>query len=383
MMLSSALRSGVLLSFLLSASADSFRRVLPAKAERQSSDGSMGGPAEFSGDGDGMAGPTCRSAPLEPPLAGVMPGKDRPHVILAQDVDYPPYAQLGPASEDYPTSGFGPDFASGMMGVCDIDVTLVQTQWARCWESDRIGQGLALGEFHGCSAYTHASGVRNRYLEFSDPILDDSKAAGILTRLENGVPVIDGNSNLDGVKITTVVGFAPTEDNLAIVTNQCTGEPYSGYEWVEPSFTTDYPNDDALRTVLNGDADAMWVYADQAFRSGCAENDNPPWDCELWDGLGDTFAYVQTGMFEWARAGTTLTIAKKGAGVADVVNPCIAAFLQTEEYYNLCEKYDFVSECFVNDYFPDAVVEDTVVFDLPTSEQTSTCNFGYCPCPAR
>ena len=48
--------------------------------------------------------------------------------------------------------------------VCDVDVEIVQTQWNRCWSDDRIGPGLASGEYHGCATYTHASGVRNRYL---------------------------------------------------------------------------------------------------------------------------------------------------------------------------------------------------------------------------
>jgi len=208
------------------------------------------------------SGSACpRSAgPLEPPLLGVLPGVDKPKLILAQDIDYPPYAQLGPASEDFPISGFGPEFAQGMLAVCDVDLTLVQTQWSRCWENDRIGEGLALGEFHGCTTYTHTSGVRNRYLEFSIPILNDSKAAGILTRLdEDGNPVVSGDSNLDGVKVVDVVGFAPTEDNLAIVTNGCTGEKFSGYEVIQPDKATDFPSDDALRALLNATADAMWV----------------------------------------------------------------------------------------------------------------------------
>jgi hypothetical protein len=169
------------------------------------------------------------------------------------------YAQLGPADQDFPVSGFGAEFAKGLEDVCDIDVTVVQTQWARCWQVDRIGEGLSLGEFHGCTTYTHASGVRNRYLEFSDPILDDNKAAGILTRLQNGRPVVSGNSDLTGVKVVDVVGFAPTADNLAIVRNDCIGAQFSGYEIIAPSSTSDYPNDDALKTLLNGDADAMWV----------------------------------------------------------------------------------------------------------------------------
>ena len=33
--------------------------------------------------------------PREPPLPGVMPGEERPKLILAADIDYPPYTRLG------------------------------------------------------------------------------------------------------------------------------------------------------------------------------------------------------------------------------------------------------------------------------------------------
>lgn len=198
-----------------------------------------------------------------PPLPGIAPGVDRPKVILAQDVNYPPYAQLGPVSEDSPLSGFGADFARALPEVCDLDVVLTQTQWLRCWDTDRIGEGLATGEYHGCMTYTHTAGVRNRYLEFSNAILDDNKSAGILTRLDaDGNPVINGLSNLNGIKVVDVPGFAPTEDNLAIITNLCTGESFADYEIIKPTTTTDQENDDALRTLLSVDADVMWVYAE-------------------------------------------------------------------------------------------------------------------------
>ena len=39
---------------------------------------------------------------------------------------------------------------------------------------------------------------------------------------------------------------------------------------------------DALATLLNGDADAMWVYADQAKNYQCSEGVTANWDCDLW-----------------------------------------------------------------------------------------------------
>ena len=98
-------------------------------------------------------------------------------------------------------------------------------------------------------------------LEFSDSILDDNKAAGLLVRLNaQGNPIgLDGNSDLDGIKVVDVKGFAPTAENLALLTNHCTGQKFVNYNFVPPNAETDLPNDDALRTLLDGDADAMFV----------------------------------------------------------------------------------------------------------------------------
>jgi hypothetical protein len=318
-----------------------------------------------------------------PPLKGIAPGVDRPKVILAQDVDYPPYAQLGPLSEDSPLSGFGADFARALPEVCDLDVALVQTQWERCWDADRIGEGLATGEYHGCMTYTHTAGVRNRYLEFSKAILNDNKSAGILTRLEDGIPFINGLSNLSGLKVVDVPGFAPTEDNLAIITNLCTGESFSNYEIIKPTSDKGEQNDKALLTLLSGDADAMWVYSDQAENFKCENSDdNSPWDCSLWDGLGKTFAYIQTGSRGWTRHGTTLAISKLGSGLAEVLDPCIAALIETKTYYELCEKYDVVDQCFMNEFFPERKVDVVATYDIPTNELTTDCSSGYCSCPS-
>jgi hypothetical protein len=60
----------------------------------------------------------------EPSLPGVLPGKSRPKIILAQDIDYPPYAYLGSATEDFDVAGFGHDVALGLMEVCDNDTLL-------------------------------------------------------------------------------------------------------------------------------------------------------------------------------------------------------------------------------------------------------------------
>ena len=82
-------------------------------------------------------------------------------------------------------------------------------------------------------SYTHVKGVRNRYLDFTNPIVKKG-AAGILTRLDaNGSPVISSTSDLEGVKIVDISGWAPTSDGIEFVKNDCTGNLFSGYEMVQ------------------------------------------------------------------------------------------------------------------------------------------------------
>jgi hypothetical protein len=92
-----------------------------------------------------------------PPLPGVMPSiEGKRHLILAQDIDYPPYAYLGsPPESNYEVAGIGHDFAMGMAPLCDFDITVVQTKWSNCWDSGKIGPGLLNGYYHACMTYTH------------------------------------------------------------------------------------------------------------------------------------------------------------------------------------------------------------------------------------
>lgn len=74
-------------------------------------------------------------------------------------------------------------------------------------------------------SYTHTAGERNRFLEFTNGILNVNKAAGLLVRLNSdGSPAISPSSDLNGVKVVDVTGWAPTADTLAFVLNDCTGE---------------------------------------------------------------------------------------------------------------------------------------------------------------
>lgn len=116
-------------------------------------------------------------------------------------------------------------------------------------------------------------------------------------------------------------------------------------------------------------------------RYKCANNPTGAHDCKLWDKIGTEIAWIQTGMYGWAKNGTTLTAAKIGSGVNDLVNPCIEAFLATKEYYDLCAKYDLVQDCFTNAFFPTDAVATERLFEKPTNELTMTCAEGYCPCP--
>ena len=103
------------------------------------------------------------------PLPGITRTKKK--VILAQELNYPPYTSL---SSEFEIAGFAPNFARGLEVVCQIKVVLVETQWNKCWVDSKtgIGDGLLNGHYHGCTAYTHTEGVRNRFLEFTKPILD-------------------------------------------------------------------------------------------------------------------------------------------------------------------------------------------------------------------
>ena len=111
--------------------------------------------------------------------------------------------------------------------------------------------------------YTHTAGVRNRFVDFSNGILKMNKPAGLITRLVNGKPHVSPKSDLKGLKIVDVVGWAPTPDTLSLVTNKCTKKRFEGYTMVNPTASGN-ANDAAMKMVLDGTADAMWIYSDQA-----------------------------------------------------------------------------------------------------------------------
>ena len=89
-----------------------------------------------------------------------MPGKDKPRIVLAQDIDYPPYAFLN--DETLMLGGFAIEFAKGIetMAPDEIQFVFTETNWGNCWSSGEMGQGLANGWYHGCMGYTSTYGVR-------------------------------------------------------------------------------------------------------------------------------------------------------------------------------------------------------------------------------
>jgi len=340
-------------------------------------------------------------------LPGVFPSTNgRPKLIMAMDIDYPPYAYLkqAPFSSRFDldeVSGVGADMIKALASYCNFDVHIVQAHWKDCWDNGEIGKGLLQGWYHGCMTYTHAAGVRNRYIEFTNSWASVNKPSGLITRLTNGVPHIKGTDNLNGKTIVDVSGWAPTADTLHFVKNQCTQNEYSGFTVIQSSDVTNLTgtaygdNDKALLAVLEGKADAMWVYADQAANYHCATNvTQPGWNCALWNKFGTDFAYVQTGMFAWMHNGTTVAMAKKGSGVSELIDNCLARFMPTQEFLDVCKiehgdpAHSQINACVPNEHFfndpaysPKNISKSPYMF--PTSDMkgnSHTCSTGYCHC---
>jgi len=298
---------------------------------------------------------------------------------FGMDINYPPYAYLNSTTGEL--AGFGADIARGINATCaDIQIDLVQVLWSDCWSAaagGTLGAKLENGTVDACMTYTHTQGIRNVYAEFSGGILNVNKAAGLIAPLDrHGMPLVTGQDTLLNKTVVDVGGWAPTADGLGFVENKCTGQPYSS----NYTLLVGKDNDESLRMTLNGTADAMFVYSDQARNYQCkAGVDQTEWDCDLWAGFGKTFAYVQTGQFGYVVNGTTLALAKKGSGVADKVNPCLWSFMKSKEYHDICQKHGLTAQCYPNQYFTakDYVTKE---YNLPTETHTGDCSNGYCPC---
>mmetsp|Transcript_74035 Transcript_74035/g.135529 ORF Transcript_74035/g.135529 Transcript_74035/m.135529 type:complete len:418 (-) Transcript_74035:376-1629(-) len=353
--------------------------------------------------------------PAEPPLQAVMPSlTGRPHYIMAVDVDSPPYAYLKqppyetPGDLDEPV-GIGPDMIKAMGKYCGFDVTVTQAHWNDCWGNGEIGQGLREGWYHGCMMYTHIVGMRNRYLEFSHSYVTQNKPAGLITRLENGVPVVKGTDDLTGKTVVDVTGWAPTADTLHFVENKCTGKKFStdltivqGNDVQHTPSGAKYTyeakgnNDKALLAMLNGVADVAWIYGDQAYNFKCPDGSDADtqagWNCALWKLWGTDFAYIQGGMLGFMYNGTTMSISKKGSGVAKFMNDCLEKFLPSKEFYEVCKTkhvgVDQIQQCIPNEFIkadPEYTGYDikTTPYMFPTKDMAGageSCSTGYCTC---
>jgi len=353
--------------------------------------------------------------PAEPPIQAVMPSlTGRPHYIMAVDIDSPPYAYLKQPPYDTPGDldepvGIGPDMIKAMGKYCGFDVTVTQAHWNDCWGEGEIGQGLREGWYHGCMMYTHITGMRNRYLEFSHSYVTQNKPAGLITRLENGVPVVKGTDDLTGKTVVDVTGWAPTADTLHFVENKCTGKKFSndltivqGNDVVHTPSGAKYTyeakgnNDKALLATLNGVADVAWIYGDQAYNFKCPEGSDADtqsgWNCALWKLWGKDFAYIQGGMLGYMYNGTTMSISKKGSGVAKFMNDCLERFLPTREFYEVCKMkhvgVDQIQQCIPNEFIK-ADPEYTgyniqkTPYMFPTKDMAGageSCATGYCSC---
>jgi len=147
----------------------------------------------------------------------------------------------------------------------------------------------------------------------------------------------------------------------------------------------------------------MFVYGDQARNYHCKPGETRKfWNCKLWNGFGKDFAYIQTGMFGWMHNGTTISMSKKGSGVADFIDKCFEKFRQTKEYYDVCKTmhgdppHNQLHHCIPNEYFsedeefkghgkngghPDLVAKEPYMY--PTKQQEGGCSTGYCTCAAQ
>jgi hypothetical protein len=289
--------------------------------------------------------------------------------------------------------GLVPEFIEIMQNTCDeIDVQWVETDWGKCFEDPAAGEEIIYGAVHGCAGYTHLPGLRSRIFEFSHAItVPTANAAGIISRLNaDGTPVVSPTSDLSGVKVVDVTGYAPTADLLALVVNECSNNaPMKDYILVDPGANG---NAAAMAALRDGRADAMWVYSDQAYNcmkvcgtggtnAPCPTTD----DCYGWHGLGTDYAYIHTGV-QYALNGTTMAISKKDSKVGELLNPCIAKALETKEYYDMCKKHHKENECFPNSHFTAAdTALDRSVWDSPHTIRPlatggATCSGGYCLC---
>jgi hypothetical protein len=317
---------------------------------------------------------------MVPGVASKRPGA---HILLGLAPDYPPYTSW--SGNPLVLGGFNKEFAELMEPTCGIKVDMILAPWSDCWTakdpslyfsevSEYVGRSIFYGYVHGCTSYTHTQGERGLSLEFTHSILGGLKTAGILTRLENGRPVISPTlTDYTGVLLGDVVGWAPTADTFAYNTNYCSGTP-TQFTKTDAMLTVSDGNGPAIAALLDGTFDALYLYADQMQQF--LDSGDP-----LANGFGTSFAYIQTGLDNWSINGTTLAISKRGSGLKEVLNPCIQQVSQTQAYTTLCERYFNPSSCIQNAY-SSAGGPSSYFYDARMNARTDTytCADGYCTC---
>jgi hypothetical protein len=338
-------------------------------------------------------------------VPGVALGGAKPKVVLGIDTNYPPYAQL----DGLHLGGYGIEFVNLMNSMCDLHITVTQVSWSECnydlppsyttaggyaflaeagsktnggtVAKTMPGSGIQQGEVHGCMTYTHLFGARERIFEFTHAWTEAaSKASGLITRLVDGKPVISPTSLLTGVKVVDVTGFAPTADLIGAAKNDCvTDTPIfdlPGITFVNPAGDGNY---EAMKVLKAGDADVLWVYAEQA--EDCMA-DLSASGCENWDGFGTEYAFIHMGLIV-QNNGTTVAMSKKGSGLGDLLNPCIQTVLGTKKYQELCQAggHPVDMKCFKNSFFSDEDPVKSVYATMQAARTDSkTCSDGYCTC---
>lgn len=315
---------------------------------------------------------------------------DAASVRLAFGQNYPPYDRLTshhhvPTGSPIPADaeGFGIEFAREACATCSLDCHLVAESYNELWSfENRIGSAIASGAVDAGSMFTHTYDRAERGVRFSDAITR-SRPAGILTRLTaDGNPVVRASSDLTHHKIGLVRGWATSAASLIRMTNSCTREAFSANAWTVEPVDMGFGPDAAVRALLRGEVDALFMYSSTlSDRRDC---DGPACDASLYDAslLGSRYAWIHTGLVEYAANGTTLAFGSDEDSTAiELLNPCIQATMASPAYARLCAKYrdlGFESiKCFGDG-------DSSSPEEMPNAHRIAAgfddCQKGYCGC---
>lgn len=305
--------------------------------------------------------------------------------------NYAPYDFLEnlPGAPETQT-GFGFEFAQEVCRVGDLDCRFVRDSYDNCWTSGNTpGLGVQDGWYQACSTYTNTF-LRQTSVQFGASYTQ-GRPAGILTRLDaGGQPVVSPSSNLDGVTVAVVGGWATNQESLRYIVNDCTDALFSGFSTVTPA-DANFGPDAAVRALLDGTVDAVYLYAstieDRSNPDACAL---PGCDLSLYqDRLGTDYAFIHTGIYDYQANGTTLSFTHQGSDLNAVLDPLVQEVIESEFYADLCNRwtvekgFDDIS-CFPNEFMNSTVdrVAPGSKANNARSAEFQDCASGYCACPA-